>query len=554
MNLPLRVALILPVLGITACGGGGSGTTGTVTPPTNNVGSGNGSDDGSDDNGDQGPLDHCAASVGVFSNVSMDLGLCYEITDAGVASEIEELGGGFGMTDIDGDGRLELYIAYGQNTSGQLFSFDGVRFNERTGSGINPSGPDLAGYFIDLDGDGFKDFISAQETGLEIFVNDQTGRFDGDTGLINISHDRATFSMAAADYDVDGDLDLFFTHWGTGSINVGQEYLWRNNGAGEFVDLSFRVPVETTVSGNRLLSEYTFTPVFADIDSDGAPDLLLASDFESSQVLLNALGGDVFFDMTTDQISDENGMGNAVTDYDRDGDLDWFVTSIWDPDVESNGSGNRLYENIDGLGTFEDVTEVAGVRAGHWGWGACFADFDNDGHMDIFHTNGHQDQARAKFATDPSVLFMANGDGTFTERATELGVVHTDQGRGVVCADYNDDGRVDIFVANNGKSPTVFRNDHQNDNHYIAIDLVGVDGNPEGIGGRVTVATASGTQMQEVQLGNGYLSHGPATLHFGLGTDDLITSIEVAWPGPGRRTSRVEGIAVDQRLELTHPP
>ena len=250
----------------------------------------------------------------------------------------------------------------------------------------------------------------------------------------------------------------------------------------------------------------------------------------------------------------KNGMGNAVTDYDRDGDLDWFVTSIWDPDVENNGSGNRLYENIDGLGTFEDVTEVAGVRAGHWGWGACFADFDNDGYMDIFHTNGHQDQARAKFVTDPSVLFMANGDGTFTERATELGVVHTDQGRGVVCADYNGDGRVDIFVANNGKSPTVFRNDHQNSNHYVAIDLVGIDGNPEAIGGRVTVATASGTQMQEVQLGNGYLSHGPATLHFGLGTDDLITSIEVTWPGPDRRTSRVEGIAVDQRLELIHPP
>jgi len=225
MTLTLKVTLILLVLGMTACGGGGSGGTGTVTPPAN-VGSGNdgsdgnGSDDGSDDNSNQDPLAHCAASVGVFSNVTMELGLCYEIADAGVASEIEELGGGFGMTDIDGDGQLELYIAYGQNAPGQLFSFDGIRFNERNNSGINPSGPDLAGYFIDLDGDGFKDFISTQETGLEIFINDQTGSFDSDTGLISILHDRATFSMAAADYDIDGDLDLFFTHWGTRSINV----------------------------------------------------------------------------------------------------------------------------------------------------------------------------------------------------------------------------------------------------------------------------------------------------------------------------------------------
>ena len=148
---------------------------------------------------------------------------------------------------------------------------------------------------------------------------------------------------------------------------------------------------------------------------------------------------------------------------------------------------------------------------------------------------------------------MANGDKTFTERANELGVVHTDQGRGVACADYNDDGRVDIFIGNNGKSPTVFRNDHDNDNHYIAIDLDGIAGNPEAIGARVTVTSASGSQLQEVQLGNGYLSHGPATLHFGLGEDDVITAIDITWPGPGRPVSRVEGVEVDQRITLQHP-
>ncbi|MYJ75652.1 MAG: CRTAC1 family protein [Gammaproteobacteria bacterium] len=412
---------------------------------------------------------------------------------------------------------------------------------------------DIAGYFVDVDGDGFKDFVSAQEDGVEVFMNDGNGSFVPGGEATNLDNERESFSMAAGDYDLDGDLDLFFAHWGTGYIGGQQEYLWENKGAGVFLDVSYRVPVASSFSGNMLESEYSFTPIFADFDDDGDPDLLMANDFESSQVLMNAFGGDLFLDLTSDEISDENGMGSAVTDYDRDGDLDWFVTSIWDPDVDKNGSGNRLYQNADGFGGFVDVTEEAGVREGHWGWGACFADFDNDGYMDIFHTNGHREQGRPQFRTDPSVLFMSNGDGTFTERATELGAVHTDQGRGVVCADYNDDGWVDIFIANNGKSPTVFRNDHDNGNHYIAIDLVGLKGNPEAIGAKVRVTSASGTQFQEVQLGNGYLSHGPATLHFGLGKDDQITAVDVVWPGPGGHASRVEGLSVDNRVTIRHP-
>ena len=112
---------------------------------------------------------------------------------------------------------------------------------------------------------------------------------------------------------------------------------------------------------------------------------------------------------------------------------------------------------------------------------------------------------------------------------------------------------MDILIANNGKSPTVFRNDHDNDNHYVAIDLVGLAGNPEAIGAKVRVTTASGTQLQEVQLGNGYLSHGPATLHFGLGEDDAITAVDIVWPGPGGHASRVEGLAVDRRVSIRHP-
>ena len=552
MSAYLRVAVGIAAFAVAACGGGGGG--GTVTaPPTGGTGGGTGGTGTGPGTTEAGPLDHCQPRTGVFSNVTEAVGLCYEVPGDEPATEIEELGGGLALTDFDRDGRLDLYVAYGQQRLGELFSFDGAAFNKRESSGIVPSAMDIAGYFVDVDGDGWKDFVSAQEAGAEVFMNDGDGRFVPGENATNIDNDRATFSMAVADYDLDGDLDIFFAHWGTGYTGGQQEYLWENRGDGRFADVSYRVPVASSVSGNRLESEYSFTPVFADFDDDGDPDLLMANDFESSQVLMNAFGGDLFLDLTSDEISDENGMGNAVTDYDRDGDLDWFVTSIYDPDAPTNGSGNRLYENADGFGGFIDVTEEAGVRIGHWGWGACFADFDNDGHMDIFHTNGHREQGRPQFRTDPSVLFMSNGDGTFTDKATELGVVHTDQGRGVVCTDYDGDGRVDILIANNGKSPTVFRNGHDNGNHYVAIDLVGLDGNPEAIGAKVRVTTASGTQFQEVQLGNGYLSHGPATLHFGLGEDDAITAVDIVWPGPGGHASRVEGLAVDRRVSIRHP-
>ena len=555
MSAHLRVVLGAALLAVVSCGGGGGGgvapspTTGGTGGSGGSGGTGSGGGSGTDETG----LDHCQPSTGTFSNVTQALGLCYEVPGDETATEIQELGGGLALADYDEDGRLDLYVAYGQQKLGELFAFNGTRFDKREPSGIQPSAMDLAGYFVDVDGDGLKDFVSAQDAGVEVFINDGESRFVAAGDSTNIDNERATFSMAAADYDLDGDLDLFFAHWGTGYVGGQQEYLWENRGGGNYADVSYRVPVASALSGNMLLSEYTFTPVFADFDDDGDPDLLMANDFESSQVLMNAFGGDLFLDLTSDEITDENGMGNAVTDYDRDGDLDWFVTSIWDPDAPTNGSGNRLYENADGFGGFIDVTEETGVREGHWGWGACFADFDNDGHMDIFHTNGHREQGRPQFRTDPSVLFMSNGDRTFTERATELGVAHTDQGRGVVCADYNNDGWVDIFIANNGKSPTVFRNDHDNGNHYIAIDLVGLEGNPEAIGAKVRVTTASGTQFQEVQLGNGYLSHGPATLHFGLGTDDYITAVDVVWPGPGGHATRVEGLAVDEKVSIHHP-
>ena len=476
--------------------------------------------------------------------------------------------GGLTLIDIDGDGSLELYVAHGSGEKGLLFSYDGSRFTRLADNrGIQLAGIDRAGYFIDLDHDGLLDFVSIQSQGVQLFRNNSAGWFVEDKRQSGIRNDRSTHSMAAADIDNDGDLDLFFAHWFNlwNEFRPPSQYLWRNDGRGRYEDISHVVQIRPVIrphTNTRL--EFSITPTFADIDADGDPDILLSSDFGSSQVLRNE-AGTAFVDTGGEVITDENGMGAAVGDYDRDGDLDWFVTSIHDADGSSDfgPTGNRLYRNIDGSGQFSDATEDAGVREGGWGWGTCFADFDNDGYLDLFQTNGwfveYVEDAEgelvetSQFVEDPSRLFMSDGDGTFSERASELGIHHSGQGRGVVCHDYDGDGRVDIFIANNGAAPTVYSNVFENANHWLQIDLAGRHANTDGIGALVTIRTASGNQMQEMRLGSSYLSQAPSVLHFGLGKDRMASLIEVRWPGPGNQISRLENVIADQRLTIRQP-
>ena len=197
----------------------------------------------------------------------------------------------------------------------------------------------------------------------------------------------------------------------------------------------------------------SFTPNLSDIDGDGDMDLLMASDFETSQVMVN--NGDGTFLKITDRnvIIDQNGMGAAVGDYDNDGDMDWFVTSIMQP---PDLFGNRLYRNM-GSGTFEDATDEAGVADGGWGWAACFADFDNDRYLDVFHVNGWRaGDPDGGTGGDQVRFFHSLGDGTFEEKASMVGLSDQGQGRGVACFDAEQDGDIDIVIANNDQEQFVY--------------------------------------------------------------------------------------------------
>ncbi|MCH7533886.1 MAG: CRTAC1 family protein, partial [Gemmatimonadetes bacterium] len=347
-----------------------------------------------------------------------------------------------------------------------------------------------------------------------------------------------TYSISAADINGDQTLDLFLSHW-TSSFGHGGGFLWANDGAGSFTDI-------TTQAGLDVLEfTATFTANFSDIDGDADLDLLVSSDFGTSKVLLN--DGGVFSESTGSVLTDQNGMGSAVGDYDGDGDMDWFVSSILE--LNTTKSGNRLYQN-DGSGTFTDVSQSAGVRSGYWGWGSCFADFDNDGWLDLFHVNGWPRDDLQQFVADPSRLFMSNGDGSFTEASLANGLMDDGQGRGVVCFDADRDGDIDIFVSNNGAAPRFYVNQLDQGN-YLGVVLRGPYPNTQGIGALITITPSTGgTQVREIRAGSNYVSQNPAEAHFGLG-DATSVDLSVRWPDG--MTSNLSDVAANQLLVVSHP-
>ena len=287
---------------------------------------------------------------------------------------------------------------------------------------------------------------------------------------------------------------------------------------------------------------WSFSSRFTDLDRDGYADLVVASDFNTSRLYWNN-GDGTFTDGTASAGvgSDENGMGLTVADCDGDGLLDIFVTSIYHTDPPNQGhnqggnygtSGNRLYRN-NGDRTFADVTDLAGVRDGGWGWGASFLDFDNDGDLDLAMTNGFFGPI-SDFYTDPSRLWKNNGNGTFTDVSTASGITDTGQGRGLLTLDFDNDGDLDIFIVNNGAQPILYRNDQGYNYSWLKLRLEGTSSNRDGLGAIVLVERGDGLppMVREVDGGSNYLSQNDIVVHFGLGNHmGPIDTISILWNG-----------------------
>lgn len=436
---------------------------------------------------------------------------------------------GIAAADIDNDGDQDFFCVLGDNAFGKLLLNNGKGvfedisvLSDFNGIKSRGSGP----VFFDYNNDALIDLIVGSVDGSppRIFINKGKGQFS----LVNIHafdilQGKNTISITAVDYNLDGLTDLFFSHW---SEKFEEDHFWLNRGNGVFVCadklLGFYNPTGQI--------DYCHAANFADINHDGYPDLLLCSDFGTSQLWYNE-GGSHFNLNTTMLLDAENAMGGAVGDFDNDGDFDWFVTSVFDNDgvLEGNwgGTGNRFYIN-QGDGTFTENAKAMGLQDASWGWGTTFGDLNNDGYLDIVAVNGWP-QGSAQFKADKLRIFLSHQGEFFTEEAIHGGLIDSLQGRGVICMDYDLDGDLDILVSNYRGPVTLWENMLDADTHFLCVILAGTPSNSSCLESRVSVYAGGKMFTRMISAGSNYVSQNPAELHFGLGEATHIDSIQIVW-------------------------
>jgi hypothetical protein len=407
-----------------------------------------------------------------------------------------------------------------------------------------------------------------------LFENLGHGTFKEVSELAGLTKQYLNSIVAIAfDYDADGDLDLvlgnyfqpvslfapptahFFPESFETANNGGGVTLYRNNGDKTFTDV-------TDAAGLRL-SGWTLDLGHADVDHDGDDDLFVAADFGTDRMFVN--NGDGTFTDITEQamgIDTKKGMNADWGDMNNDGLFDLFVTNITD---EYMREGNFLWQNNGDL-TFADIARETGTYDTGWGWAGKFFDYDNDGWQDLFVVNGWVSAGKENYVVDvfklivtPNVdlsdarnwppmgnktlsgyqencLFHNEGGMLFKNEAARHGVNSKIDGRGVAVADFDNDGRLDLYVSNANTKPFLYRNVQPTGNHWVQFQMRATRANTLAIGTRLWLTAGGQTQVGFVNGGNGFASQSTRRVHFGVGQAQRIERLEVAWPSGTKQT------------------
>jgi hypothetical protein len=512
---------------------------------------------------------------------------------------IEAPGSGVALIDYDNDGWLDIYLLNGSTvaaTKGDepapravLFhnNHDGTFTDVTEKAGVSNDRWGFGVAVADYDNDGWPDIYVSNYGKNRLYHNNHDGTFTDVAEKAGVALGGWSTGATWGDYDRDGLLDLFvpgYVHYhldhpilaGKGGVPEGAcqyrgvnvfcgprgllgegDHLFHNNGDGTFTDVSAKAGVADREG------RYGFASVFADIDDDGWPDLIVANDSTPNYLYHNRRDGtfeDVSY-MSGFALNEEGraqaSMGIALGDYNHSGRLGLFITTFSD-------DYKTLYRN-DGDSSFTDVSFKAGLGSPtipFLGWGTGFLDFDNDGLLDLFIANGHvypiadQRDWGTTWAQRPQLF--RNLDGSKFQEvppATGSGLASVVCARGAAFGDLFNDGHIDVVLNNLDSPPTLLRNMVRNSNHWLALKLLGAglatplranasnaNGAPapeaqvynssrEAIGAKVFLTAGGVRQRADVFSGASYASSSDPRLHFGLGPVTKVDKLEILWPG-----------------------
>lgn len=511
----------------------------------------------------------------VFHDVGEQAGIRFQHFQGTRSTQLpEDMGSGAAWGDYDNDGYPDLYVVDVAgpltDTPAQLAHSPGgnrLYHNNRDGTftdvtkkaGVGLKGIGMAAAWADYDNDGLLDLLVTSYDRLTLYHNNGNGTFTDVTKKAGLDQYRGFWTGAAwGDYDRDGNVDLFvcgyvkydfraedlhkkslqYTSVVPYTLNPAayppeRKLLLHNNGDGTFTDVAKQAGVADPAGRSLSAAWYDF-------DGDGWPDLYVANDIWGSKLYLNQHNG-TFKDVTRETgMTDFRGaMGIAIGDWASHGEADVFVTHwIYQE--------NALFENFrylddktknDGKLFFGDVADTVGlgqISKPSIGWGTSFFDYDNDGKLDLFVVNGStfQDDKDPRHLVPMKNFLFWQKDDAFHEVGSVSGQPFQEMhvGRGAAFADYNNDGNMDVFIVNQEGRAQLLRNDGGSKKNWIKVRVKCTKSNRSGFGTKVVIEAAGQMQAQEIGGQTSYLSQNALEAHFGLNNEKEVARLRVTFP------------------------
>lgn len=538
--------------------------------------------------------------------------------------------GGVAIGDFDGDGRPDLFFASGPEENRIYRQTGDLAFEDITASAGVGGGKDAWGSgasAIDIDADGDLDlYVCNYDSPNALYLNDGKGKFREAAAEFGLALIDSCLMPTFCDYDRDGDLDVWvvtnryyreggrpkeppFEKTADGRTIVKPEFakfyslkqnaptaydmdeygrpdrLLRNDG-GKFTDVSAAAGIQKEGHG--------LSATWWDFDNDGLIDIYISNDFADPDNLFRNNGDGTFTDVISSVVNYTPwfSMGADAGDINNDGLLDFIAldmaaTTHYKSKVSMGDMGalqwpiervqprqvmrNCLYLNT-GTGRFQESAGLSGVSNSDWSWAAKLADFDNDGRVDLFISNGmardfnnsditfkksdqigqtewdHYKDSPEK--PEQNLAYRNRGNLEFDDVSKDWGLDHVGMSYASAYADLDRDGDLDLVVVNLEESVSLYRNESDS-GHWLTVELKGERSDPGAIGAVVTIEAGGTKHVRQLVPMSGYLSNNLAELHFGLGKTDEIDKLTVRWPQGG--VQNLTSVEVDQHLVINEP-